>query len=188
MEIRLVRLTAITAIFCSILQFAGAQNAAYHQLRPQEFEGLPNDKSTDVVALIHCYIDFNYHVTSQKGIYTVTADVKLVFDHEKSWINRRKVFSPAMMQEILKHEQGHYVIAYMEQQELIRAVERTRFDANYEREANSLFDRIHEKYRRLTNTYDDETMHMLNRERQHSWDAYFKKRLAYMPPPEMASR
>ncbi len=37
-------------------------------------------------------------------------------------MDKRKVTSPEMLAEILKHEQGHYIIAYMEQQELIRTV------------------------------------------------------------------
>jgi len=168
--------------------FANAQDGpGYHQLRAEEFEGMPEFNRADVVAYTHCYIDFNYHAKSERGIYRLTAEVKLQFNRDKSWINKRKVFSTKMMDDILDHEQGHYTIAYMEQQELIRDISRTRFDANYQKEAEALFDRVHEKYRQLSADYDDDTAHMTNRNQQRSWDKYFQKRLAFMPPAEIAS-
>ena len=102
--------------------FANAQGTpGYHQLRAEEFEGMPEFNRADVVAYTHCYIDFNYHAKSERGVYRLTAEVKLQFNRDKSWINKRKVFSTKMLDDILDHEQGHYTIAYMEQQEWISA-------------------------------------------------------------------
>ncbi|HEY0243996.1 MAG TPA: hypothetical protein VGC01_00400 [Mucilaginibacter sp.] len=165
-----------------------AQSLPYHQLSAEEFKGMPNISSGDIVAYTNCFIDFNYHATSQKGIYRLNCNIKLVFDKNKSWINKRKVLSSTMLEQVLNHEQGHYILAYMEQQELIRTVSKTRFDANYQYEAANLFDRVHEKYKQLSLDYDDDTSHMLNKQQQHSWDEYFKRRLEYMPPAELARR
>jgi len=63
----------------------------------------------------------------------------------------------------LKHEQGHYAIAFMEQQELLRTVGKTVFYADYQYVAQSIFDRIDAKYRQLNLDYDADTNHMLNR-------------------------
>jgi len=170
-----------------IFQTVKAQSPEpYHLLSAQEFAGLPRTNSGDVVAETNCYIDFNYHAKSEKGFYKLTSTVQLIFNRDKSWINRKRVTSPSQMEEIMDHEQGHYFIAYMEQQELLRTVAKTRFDANYQNEASALFDRIHEKYKQLSVNYDDDTRHMLDKQQQHSWDVYFKKRLDYMPPVEMA--
>jgi len=87
-----------------------------------------------------------------------------------------------MLAEVLRHEQGHYTIAYMEQQELLRTVSKTIFYANYQSAAQSIFNRIDAKYKQLNIDYDIDTQHMQNRTQQQSWDAYFKKRLTYMPP------
>jgi len=171
---------------CFVMVQVRAQSSAYHQLLAEEFEGMPDVSSADMVAYTNCFIDFNYHAKSERGFYTLTCDVKLVFNHDKSWINKKRISSHELMNQVLNHEQGHYILAYMEQQELIRTVSKTRFDANYQFEASNIFDRIHEKYRQLSLDYDDDTSHMLNREQQHSWDTYFKKRLAYMPPAEIA--
>jgi hypothetical protein len=186
MKFHFMGVIGVAALWLSAMQLATAQS--YHQLKAEEFRGVPDINSSDRVAYTNCFIDFNYRAKSEKGIYRLTCDIRLVFDHDKSWINKRKVLSSQMMGQILNHEQGHYIIAYMEQQELIRTIARTRFDANYQYQASNLFDRVHEKYKQLSIDYDEDTAHMLNHVQQHSWDAFFRKRLAYMPPPEIASR
>jgi hypothetical protein len=89
-----------------------------------------------------------------------------------------------MLSEILKHEQGHYLIAYLEQQEILRQIGKTRFSYNYRNEAMALFNRIDAKYKQLNSNYDDDTQHMTNRQQQRSWDLYFQKRLEYEPSEE----
>jgi len=87
-----------------------------------------------------------------------------------------------MLAEILKHEQGHYTIAYMEQQEVLREVNKIRFRADYQQRAAEIFNRIDAKYKQLNLDYDDDTAHMTNRVQQHSWDVYFYRKLQFMPP------
>jgi len=71
--------------------------------------------------------------------------------------------------------------AYMEQQELLRAVAKTVFYADYQSQAAAIFNRIDAKYKQLNHDYDEDTQHMINRPQQQSWDAYFKKRLENAP-------
>ena len=87
-----------------------------------------------------------------------------------------------MLAEILKHEQGHYTIAYMEQEELLRTVSKTVFYGDYRQQAQAVFDKIDAKYKQLNADYDTDTQHMQNKVQQLSWNAYFDKKLAYMPP------
>ena len=158
------------------------QSSNYHQLGAHEFEGTPGGMP-GVVAYTSCYIDFYYRVTNDKrNNFNLTFDIRLLFNRDKSWIDRKRIVSDNHLTEILNHEQGHYTIAYMEQQELIRAVSKTRFGANYQAQATAIFDRIHAKYEQLTQNYDTDTRNSLDKVQQHSWDEYFKKRLTYMPP------
>ncbi len=162
-----------------------AQSTTYHRLSADEFEGKPGGMA-GAIAYTNCSIDFHYRVTNDsRNNIIVTPDVQLVFNRDKSWIDKRRILNSAMMAAILKHEQGHYTIAYMEQQELLRTISKTRFTTNYQAQAAFIFDKIDAKYKQLTDNYDTDTQHSLDRVQQHSWDEYFKKRLAYMPPVAM---
>jgi predicted secreted Zn-dependent protease len=92
------------------------------------------------------------------------------------------VRSTEMLTEILKHEQGHYNIAYLEQQELLRTVGMTVFYDDYLYKAKDILRRVDAKYKQLNVDYDEDTNHMLNREQQRNWDAYFRKQLEFLPP------
>jgi hypothetical protein len=175
-------------LICAVvLLLAGLQNAVaqgYHQLTVDDFEGMPRSTSYGVIAYTNCTIDFRYEGTRQQDYYQLSFTIKVIFNHNKSWMDKSRITSSEMLAEILKHEQGHYTIAYMEQQELLRAVAKTVFYADYQRQAQSIFDRIDAKYKQLNIDYDADTQHMVNRGQQSSWDMYFQKRLAYMPPPD----
>ncbi len=160
---------------------APQQSSTYHQLSADEFEGKPGGGA--IIAYTSCYIDFNYRATNDKrNNFNLTFDVRLLFNRDKSWIDKKRILSGNHLSEILNHEQGHYTIAYMEQQELIRTVSKSRFGPNYQAQAKSIFDKIHNKYQQLTENYDTDTRNSLDKVQQHSWDEYFKKRLIYMPP------
>jgi hypothetical protein len=169
---------------CTISSAAAQEN--YHQLNVNDFRGALQSKGDNAIAYTHCTIDYHYHVIGENNHYNLTFEVQLILDHDQSWLDKRRVLSQQMMADILKHEQGHYTIAYMEQQEILREASHTHFDANYEAEAKALFNRIHTKYERLNLNYDDDTHHMLDAIQQHSWDVYFQRRLAFMPPVEIA--
>ena len=160
-----------------------AQN--FHQLTADDFQGAPRPES-GAIAYTDCYIYFNYVPHYRKNFYVLDFQVELKLNNDKSWIDKQRITSRQMMQEILKHEQGHYNIAYMEQQEVLRAVSKVVFHEDYLEVAKNIFHTINTKYQQLNLDYDEDTNHSLNRVQQHSWDLYFAKRLAYMPP--LASR
>jgi len=135
------------------------------------------------VAYTNCTIDFKYSASRERnGTYRVYATVQLMLNRDRCWLDAKNITSQQMLDEVLNHEQGHYTIAYMEQQELLRQINRTRFTANYRYEAMQLFNSIDAKYKELNQNYDTGTRHMQNRAQQRSWDAYFKQRLDYAPP------
>jgi hypothetical protein len=187
MKFSAVRAICVIALWVCVTNRAAAQDG-YHQLTINDFRGAPQSNGENDIAYTHCYIDFGYHVNAENNHYHLTFNVKLILDKNESWLDRRQVQSQQLLADILQHEQGHYTIAYMEQQEILRECSRSFFDSNYKQEANALFNRIHAKYGRLNINYDEDTRHMVDRVQQHSWDAYFAKRLIYMPPVELANR
>jgi hypothetical protein len=156
--------------------------SSYRQLSVDDFRGAPRTTGDNAVAYTNCDVLFRYHVHAENNIYQLTFDVRVLMQREKSWIDKRRVTSPAMMERVLNHEQGHYNIACLEQAEILREAARTVFDSNYETEASALFDRVHAKYDQLNNSYDLDTQHMLDEKQQHSWDVYFQRRMLYAPP------
>ena len=177
---------SIALILCVVLlsvTYSFAQN--FYQLTADDFQDTPHSESGNI-AYTDCYIYFNYIPHYRKSFYVLDFQVELKLNTEKSWIDKEKITSPALMREILKHEQGHYNIAYMEQQEVLRAVSKVVFHDDYLEVAKNIFRTINAKYQQLNLDYDEDTNHSLNKVQQHSWDMYFAKRLAYMPP--LASR
>ncbi|HEY8930312.1 MAG TPA: DUF922 domain-containing protein [Mucilaginibacter sp.] len=176
--VRLICLAALCAVFIAP---AAAQTQVFHQLTPDDFRGAPQTNGL-TVAYTNCSIGFHYEAQREKNYYLLNFNIQLTMNNYKSWMDKHRITSKEMMDQVLDHEQGHYTIAYMEQQELLRTLGKTVFYADYQTVAQSIFDRIDAKYRQLNHDYDEDTGHMQNRTQQQSWDAYFKKRLTYMPP------
>jgi hypothetical protein len=179
MKFHLFKAMGIVALCLFCLQQVSAQD--YRQLTIDDFQGVPHSSGDGVIAYTNCSIDFRYEATRQRGYYQLSFNIRLLMNKNKSWMDKSKITSREMLAEILKHEQGHYFIAYMEQQELLRAVGKTIFHADYQYVTQGIFDRIDAKYKQLNIDYDVDTQHMVNREQQNSWNAYFQKRMAYMP-------
>jgi hypothetical protein len=174
----------LNRVICVIILFVAYQHTAcaqpYRQLTADDFEGLPRARS-GVIAYTNCTIDFRYQAYRKNGYYQLNFNIKLMINRDRSWMDKERINSSAMLEEILKHEQGHYIIAYLEQQELLREVGKTRFEADYQYRAQQIFDRIDAKYKQLNRDYDQDTGHMTNRVQQNSWDVYFRRKLEYMP-------
>jgi predicted secreted Zn-dependent protease len=179
MDLKTVKALCVTGLLC--LKMAAAWAQPHRFLTPADFRGTPRANSRGVVAYTNCTINFSYQATRMDNYYRVHANVSLTMNRDRSWMDMSRITSQAQLTEILKHEQGHYTIAYLEQQEVLRAIQRTRFTANYRYEAMELFNRIDAKYKQLNIDYDEDTEHSVNKQQQHSWDIYFAKRLQYMP-------
>jgi len=179
MNLRIKRLIylALLLLFCTT---AFAQ--PYRRLTVDDFRGIPKTDAGPVVAFTNCTIEFSYVATKESYYYVLNFTIRLTMNSNESWIDRRRIASNEMIAEILKHEQGHYNIAYLEQQELLRTVGKTVFYGNYNSVAREIFNRIDAKYKQINQNYDTDTQNSTNRVQQHSWDEYFKKQLEYMPP------
>ncbi|MEO3405927.1 DUF922 domain-containing protein [Mucilaginibacter sp. CAU 1740] len=164
----------------TMITTASAQSS-FHQLTANDFWGTPRANAGGVVAYTNCTIDYRYQAQRERGGYRLNFNIRLILNNNKSWLDKSRVSTPQQMTEILKHEQGHYTIAFLEQQELLRTVSRMRFSSNYNYEAMAVFNRIDAKYKQLNSDYDEDTAHMQDRVQQHSWDMYFQKKLRFLP-------
>lgn len=183
MRFKLLWAISVLALNFITLQRSAAQQHDYHQLTINDFQGVPRANGTDVIAYTNCTIGFHYEATPKNGYYLLNFRITMQMNHDRSWMDKARITSRQQLAEILRHEQGHYTIAYMEQQELLRAVGRTVFRQDYQRAAQAIFDRIDAKYKQLNYDYDGDTHHMTDRTQQKSWNNYFDKQLANMPPP-----
>ena len=173
----------IKLVIIFILLTAGAANAqTYRLLTANDFLAAPKFNNAGVVAYTNCSITYNYRVKRVNGIFRLDFNVSMQMNKHLSWLDKKRVQTAQMLAEVLKHEQGHYAIAYLQQQELLRTFGRTRFGRDYSIAVKNIFDRIDDKYRRLNEQYERETNHMQNRTQQASWDRYLARCLEYMPP------
>jgi len=163
--------------FVLLIVFPGLAKAqSYRQLSVDDFQGAPHHDGL-AVATTACFIDLKYDVHARNGIYQLKFHVSLLFDTERSWIDRTRLNSSEMITDVLKHEQGHYNIDYIEQQELQHELESRQYSDNYKDEVSTIFDRIHAKYDQLNKDYDDDTEHSQNKKQQASWDRFFQRKL-----------
>jgi hypothetical protein len=184
MILRYVRVISAAALMLCFNNVVLAQGV-YRQLTTSDFGGVPRPGSNNAIAHTKCSISFKFDGVGQGSRFKLNFDVRLTVDRNSSWIDMKRIADNKQLARILNHEQGHYNISYMEQQELMRMINRTRFDENYySSQATELFNRIHAKYQELNANYDVDTQNMRDATQQHSWDVYFQKRLTYMPPVE----
>ncbi|RYY33289.1 MAG: hypothetical protein EOP46_16860 [Sphingobacteriaceae bacterium] len=177
MVFKLVR----TAIVFVLLATGTAFAQPYKILTADDFQGTPQRNNISAVAYTNCSISYSYNVSRIRGVFQLDFKVSMQMNKHLSWMNRDAIKSPEMMTRVLKHEQGHYAIAYLQQQEVLRTFGRTKFGRDYNMVARQIFNRIDKKYQAMNDTYERETNHMQNLTQQASWDRYLSRCLEYMP-------
>jgi hypothetical protein len=177
MKLRFLRLIGAALLFLAATGAAFAQ-PGYRLLTPYDFSGSVPPESGFYVAHTSCNVTMNYDVQRYRGNYRLTFDIKLVLNRDRSWINRQMITNADMMAEVLRHEQGHYQIAYLMQQEMFRELTQTRYTGDYQRQTNNIFNRIDDKYRQMNADYDNDTQHMQNRKQQADWINFLNQQVA----------
>ena len=122
------------AVLCLSWHLTSAQ--AYRQLTADDFGGRPQ-RNSGTIAYTNCSIDFKYQAYHKRDYYQLYFTIRLMVNRDRSWMDKERINSAGMLAEVLKHEQGHYIIAYLEQQELLREVGHTRFGADYQYRAKT---------------------------------------------------
>jgi hypothetical protein len=167
------RLMSVVILFFIALLSADAQ--MYHRLTVADMAGAPTDAG--YVAYTNCYVGYSYQPTRHNGVYNIDFNVQLYLNTNRSWIKMDLVKNQNMLQEILKHEQGHYNIAWLMRNELYSVFTRHRYSANYQYEIASLFKQIESKYHKMNEDYENQTQHMDDAANQQKWNTWFNRQL-----------
>jgi len=152
----------------------------YQRLAARDFTGVP-PAGENFLAYTNCTVQYTYQVTSHNGQYNVDFDVEMVLNKDKSYIRLSNVTGTDMLLHILRHEQGHYNIAYLMKCELVSVFKHHRYTANYQQEITSLFKQIETKYHKINEDYESQTEHMQNDANQQKWNAWFSRALDSVP-------
>ncbi len=175
MKHRYVRL--MLALVCCLLGSSVVRAQSYRQLTADDFTGPIPPNSGFYVAHTSCNVFMNYNVRNSRSNYHLTFDIQLKLNRERSWLNRKIANTPESLAQVLRHEQGHYQIAYLMQQEMIRELNAYHYTGDYQRQANAIFKRIDDKYRQMNEDYDEDTQHMQNRKQQTAWVNFLDREL-----------
>jgi len=150
----------------------------YKKLTADDFRGEPTLGNGEEIAYTSCSIAYSYQAKQEDSYCLLTFTIRLSLNNDQSWIDKSRITSKKIASQILNHEQGHYNIAYLEQQELITTVSHTVFYRDYGLAANRIFTTIDAKYRQLNKDYDAETQNSTNQVKQRQWDSWFQKKLS----------
>lgn len=163
-----------------ILLFLGAPVVtiaqSYHRLAASDFAGIPPAGNGDI-AYTNCYVGYSYDVSRHNSNYVITFNVQFTLNTNKSYIRLDQVKDREMLQQILRHEQGHYNIAYLLKCEAYSVLTHHRYTANYQAEIINLFKQVEAKYHRINTDYEYQTQHMLNTQNQDKWNTWFANQL-----------
>jgi hypothetical protein len=141
-----------------------------------DFTGQPGKSGYDA----NTYWKINYSVSgiTFKGDTAIIEglSVKLELDKDQSWIKPGKESL-----DLLKHEQGHFDLGIICQNELIETFKKTvLLKTNYQQKLKDIFSDIMTKYIMIGMKYDKETDHYKNRDNQKKWDDFFAAQLNKM--------
>jgi hypothetical protein len=167
----------VKALTFGLLCISTAVAQSYRQLTPNDFTGDVPPNSGFFIAHTSCNVTMKYNVHNNRSNYRLDFDIQLALNRDRSWINRKVICTPSMMTQVLNHEQGHYQIAYLMQQEMIRELNLYHYTGDYQRQASAIFKRIDDKYRQLNEDYDSDTQHMQDTKQQTAWVRFLDREL-----------
>jgi hypothetical protein len=162
----------ITSAFCQQVIINGS--VGNRPLVWDDFTGTP-DPSSPFNAYTYWHIRFKYDRALFKGdtamIEGLNAELEL--SPEKSWV--KKDFETDYL---LMHEQGHFDLGKLCLLEFVKDMHLTTFyRADYRDKIQQLFSDVLNKYKDMSNRYDDETDHASKRRKQKEWTAFIQQEL-----------
>jgi hypothetical protein len=136
-------------------------------------EPRPHD---NVVAVTASGISFQYSTTKfSGGRIEYDFDIKAHFYPEKSWYLKAKVTDVT-----LAHERLHFDITELHARLFRREVQNFNFSQNVNAEMDAINSSINEDLREMQRTYDTETKHSQDEDKQLLWQNYISKMLDEM--------
>lgn len=130
------------------------------------------NKNPDVVAYTNCGWEYSV-VKSSNPKLPVKIEIKTVFNEDKSWKDTQKINDY-----ILLHEQKHFDIAELFVRKFRKYVaEKIRNSGDYDRLFKSVYNQVSNEYKHFQMTYDKDTRHGMDEEKQTEYNVIISKEL-----------
>ncbi|MCJ7935816.1 MAG: DUF922 domain-containing protein [Chryseobacterium sp.] len=142
----------------------------------ENFKSPVNRKNNpDVAAYTHCGWEYSV-VKSTNPKSPVTVEIKTIFNEDKSWKDIKKINDY-----ILLHEQKHFDIAELFVRKMRKSVaESIRTSADYDRLFKAIYNEISNGYKNFQTSYDRETNHGMNKEKQAAYNTAIAEELEHL--------
>lgn len=132
-------------------------NADY-KLTWADYKGTPK-KEGNTAASTSTYLVIDYNIRNNDMSY----NIKSFFSKTRSWGLHKTDY-------ILSHEQGHFDIAEVYARKLHKRMKAYKFNRNtYQKDLDKIYQEVIDEKSELQNTYDRETRHSINKEKQFEW-------------------
>ncbi|MET3036770.1 DUF922 domain-containing protein [Chryseobacterium sp. NRRL B-14859] len=126
----------------------------------------------DVAAYTNCGWEYSV-VKSTNPKSPVTIEIKAVFYEDKSWKDISKINDY-----ILLHEQKHFDIAEVFVRKFRKIVaEKIKTSGDYDRMFKTIYDEISDSYKNFQISYDKDTHHGMNKEKQEEYNSIISEEL-----------
>lgn len=114
---------------------------------------------------------YRYNAVKQPGTneYKLNFKVTVTLDSARSYFTKTDAKTD-IIQNLLKHEQGHVLIAFIICRRIEQELSNLSYSAKYDDEAREKFEDYYQKFNHLQSEYDDATNHNIIREAQLKWD------------------
>ncbi|CAD7815853.1 hypothetical protein CHRY9390_03051 [Chryseobacterium aquaeductus] len=124
-----------------------------------------NQNGKDIVAYTHCGWVYSVVKSSNpKGAATIK--VETIFNEDKSWKDDKRINDY-----VLNHEQKHFDIAEIYARKLRKEIaDKIKTTSDYDKNFQTLYNRIIKDYRNFQALYDGVTEHGMNKEKQAEYD------------------
>lgn len=117
------------------------------------------DPESNAAASTTTYLSIEYKITTSSFGYKI-----------KSWFSRTKSWGRHKSDYILSHEQGHFDIAEIYARKLHKLMSAYKFDRrSYQSELKKIYQDLLDEKEKMQNSYDGETNHSINKEKQAEW-------------------
>jgi hypothetical protein len=139
-----------------------------------DFTGTP-DKNSSFEANTYWKLNYKFDGIDFKGdtVKLNSFSVGIELDPNKSWVKKGKETA-----DLLNHEQGHFTIGLLCQNDIIRQIRTTIFfKSNFSEKIKEVFTELSKKYDLMSLKYDEETDHSKNKVNQKKWDTFFSEEL-----------
>lgn len=131
-----------------------------------DYKGKPNPNS-DAAASTTTYLMISYNIGNNHFSYRIESK----FSKTRSWGLHKTAY-------ILRHEQGHFDIAEIFARKLHKKMSEYNFNKKtYQKDLKKIYQDILDEKEELQNSYDRETNHSINKEKQEEWNRKIEKLL-----------